>query len=288
MKTLEVVALEKKFGSFTALQSMNLTFYPGIYGILGENGAGKSTLINLLTDNLKRTKGDILLDKQDIISLGKEYRSLLGYMPQQSGYFEAFSVGMFLKYMAEIKGLTKKEYQCQIDEILERVNLTEKKNMRISTLSGGMRQRVMLAQAVLGNPEILILDEPTAGLDPKERIHIRNMILELSKDKCILLATHVVSDIESIADYILIMKRGSVIAKGKPEKLIANMQGKVWELNCEKEDIAKMLMRYPNANIIQTQTGVALRITSDQMVAEGRLVKDRINLEDVYLYYFRS
>jgi ABC-type multidrug transport system ATPase subunit len=243
--------------------------------------------MNLLTDNLKRTKGSILLDGEEILELGKAYRSKLGYMPQQNGYFDSFSVGMFLKYMAQCKGLDKKESGRQIDALLEKVNLSDKKNWRMDTLSGGMKQRVMLTQALLGNPDILILDEPTAGLDPKERIHIRNLILELSSNKCILLATHVVSDIESIADYILIMKKGELIAKGTPEELIADMFGKVCEVYCDKTEIPALLQQYPNANIIQTQQGVAFRVAGERRPKNAVVVNERINLEDVYLYYFQ-
>lgn len=196
---LELQGLKKTYGTVQALKGVNYTFTPGVYGILGANGAGKSTMINLITDNVSRDKGSdggkILYDGDDILKLGRKFRGLVGYMPQQQGFYEDFSPKAFLKYMAEIKGVKKKDGKTvnqQIDELLEIVNLTSVAYKKIGGFSGGMKQRVLLAQALLGDPSILILDEPTAGLDPKERIGIRNYIAELSKDKIILFATHVV------------------------------------------------------------------------------------------------
>ena len=228
---LEVRNLKKTYGTVQALKGISYTFTPGVYGILGANGAGKSTMINLITDNVSRDKvngGSICYEDEkgdeDILKLGKQFRALVGYMPQQQGFYEDFSPKAFLKYMAEIKGVKKiktvdengkevvKTVNQQIDELLEVVNLTKVAYKKIGGFSGGMKQRVLLAQALLGNPKILILDEPTAGLDPKERISIRNYIAELSKDKIILFATHVVSDIECIADQVLLLK--SEIALG--------------------------------------------------------------------------
>lgn len=209
---LELKSLKKTYGTVQALKGVNYKFESGIYGILGANGAGKSTMINLITDNVDRDKengGQILYDGKEILDMGKHFRKLVGYMPQQQGFYEDFSPRAFLKYMAQIKGIHKENekgqtVRQQIDELLETVNLTTVANRKIGEFSGGMKQRVLLAQALLGNPQILILDEPTAGLDPKERIGIRNYIAKLSKDKIILFATHVVSDIECIADRVLL------------------------------------------------------------------------------------
>ena len=214
---LELKELSKSYGSVKALNKISYTFKPGIYGILGANGAGKSTMINLITDNVSRDSnngGNILYDGEDILKLGKKFRAIVGYMPQQQGFYEDFSPKAFLKYMAEVKGLKRKNEEGksvaqQIDELLEVVNLTSVAYKKIGGFSGGMKQRVLLAQALLGNPKVLILDEPTAGLDPKERIGIRNYIAELSKDKIILFATHVVSDIECIADKVIPCKKGT-------------------------------------------------------------------------------
>ena len=182
--------------------------------------------MNLITDNVKRTSGEILYDGKEILDMGSSYRELIGYMPQQQGFYENFSARMFLYYMAELKGIKKKEAKKQIEDLLSLVNLSDVADKKIGGFSGGMKQRVLLAQALLGNPKILILDEPTAGLDPKERVNLRNYIYKLSEDKIILLATHVVSDVETIADRILVMKDGELVADDSPEKLVSMVDGK--------------------------------------------------------------
>ena len=295
---LQLIDLKKTYGTVQALKGVNYTFTPGIYGILGANGAGKSTMINLITDNVARDKGTgggrILYDGEDILKLGKDFRKLIGYMPQQQGFYEDFSPKAFLAYMAEIKGVksitmpdgTKKTVRQQIDELLEVVNLTNVAHKKIGGFSGGMKQRVLLAQALLGDPKILILDEPTAGLDPKERINIRNYIAELSKDKIILFATHVVSDIECIADKVMLLKKGEIIANGTPIELIESMSGKVGEITCSLDDVATLQEKYKVGNIRQRKDGLALRIVGDSLPSEAKPVLDNMDLEDVYLYYF--
>lgn len=303
---LELMNLKKTYSTVQALKGINYIFETGIYGILGANGAGKSTMINLITDNVARDKkdgGSILFSKEnedpkDILKLGKDFRAVVGYMPQQQGFYEDFSPRAFLKYMAEIKGvkarkivedngnITTKKVSQQIDELLEIVNLTSVANKRIGGFSGGMKQRVLLAQALLGNPKILILDEPTAGLDPKERISIRNYIAELSKNKIILFATHVVSDIECIADKVLLLKKGEIIADGTPSELIEAMAGKVGEIKCSLDEVEELQSKYKIGNIRQRKDGLALRIVGDELPEEAILTDDDINLEDVYLYYF--
>ena len=302
---LEVRNLKKTYGTVQALKGINYTFTPGVYGILGANGAGKSTMINLITDNVSRDKmngGSILFGEdsaeEDILKLGKQFRGLVGYMPQQQGFYEDFSPKAFLKYMAEIKGVKKikttddngnevvKTVNQQIDELLEVVNHTKVAYKKIGGFSGGMKQRVLLAQALLGNPKILILDEPTAGLDPKERISIRNYIAELSKDKIILFATHVVSDIECIADKVLLLKSGEIIATGTPVELIESMAGKVGEITCTLDEVGELQKEYKIGNIRQRKNGLALRVVGDELPEEAVKVGDNIDLEDVYLYYF--
>ena len=223
---LELKNVCKSYGKKAALKDFTYTFDKGIYGLLGANGAGKSTLMNLLTDNVSRNSGEILYDGREILDMGKNYLELLGYMPQQQGFYENFSARMFLYYIAELKGIKKKEAKRQIEELLDIVNLSEVADKKVGGFSGGMKQRVLLAQALLGSPKILILDEPTAGLDPKERVNFRKYIQRLSEDKIILVATHVVSDVETIADKILIMKDGELVADDSPEVLLKSVGGR--------------------------------------------------------------
>ena len=292
---LQLEHLSKTYGTVQALKDISYTFKPGIYGILGANGAGKSTMINLITDNVARDKGSaggsILYDGQDILKLGSRFRGIIGYMPQQQGFYEDFSPKAFLRYMAEIKGIKGKNengqtVKEQIDELLEVVNLTGVAYKKIGGFSGGMKQRVLLAEALLGDPDILILDEPTAGLDPKERIAIRNYIAELSRNKIILFATHVVSDIECIADYVLLLKKGEIIAMGTPVELIEKMHGKVAEITCTLDEVGKLQEKYHIGNIRQRKNGIALRLVGDELPDEAVMVDENIDLEDVYLYYF--
>ena len=223
---LRIEHLTKKYGEKVALRDFTYTFTPGIYGILGANGAGKSTLMNLITDNVKRNEGQILWNGTDILKLGKGFRAKLGYMPQQQGMYNDFSARAFLRYMAQIKEIPKKQANEQIEQLLDLVNLREDAHKKVGGFSGGMRQRVLLAQALLGDPKILILDEPTAGLDPRERLRLRQYISDLSQDRIVFLTTHIVSDIESIAGDVLLMKQGELVRHGAPEELISSCGGK--------------------------------------------------------------
>ncbi len=210
---LELKNITKKYRDKVALDGISLTLTEGIYGLLGPNGAGKSTLMNIITDNLKPDSGEVLWNGKSIRELKKKYRSLLGYAPQQQGLYETFTGKRFLNYMGILKEIPKKEMNNEIERVADYVNLVQMLDKPIRTYSGGMKQRLLIAQSIMGNPKLLIMDEPTAGLDPKERIRIRKKIRELSEGKIIMIATHVVSDIESIAKEIVILKKGTVIAK---------------------------------------------------------------------------
>ena len=217
---LEIRNLTKKYGDFTALDGVNITLDKGIYGLLGANGAGKSTLMNLITDNLKRTDGEILYNGKDILTLGSAFRKKVGYTPQLQGMYEDFSARAFLHYIGRLKGMKRKDCKVQTEEFLTIVGLEKKAHKRLGSFSGGMRQRVLLAAAMLDNPEILILDEPTAGLDVGERIRLCKYIAELGEERTVILATHIVSDIEAIADTVLLLNQGKIMISGSPEEVI--------------------------------------------------------------------
>lgn len=223
MYELKLRHVTKKYGEKIALDDFSFTFRTGIYGILGANGAGKSTMMNLITDNLKRDDGNILFNGRDIRYLGREYRKGLGYMPQQQGFYEGMTAESFLVYLAKLKEIPRREIIKEVDRVLDMVGMDDVRHHRIRSFSGGMKQRVLLAQALLGDPKVLILDEPTAGLDPKERARLRDHIYRLAQERIVLLATHIVSDIEAIADRILLLKDGRLLRSGTAEELISSL-----------------------------------------------------------------
>ena len=223
---LKLEGLEKRYGKKLALDGFSYTFKQGICGILGANGAGKSTMMNLITDNVSRDRGQILFDGKDVLKLGNAFRSVLGYMPQQQGLYDEMSAYSFLLYLAKLKELQSRAAKAQAARLLSLVNLSDAAHKKLGGFSGGMRQRVLLCQALLGAPKVVILDEPTAGLDPKERVRIRSYIHELAKECIVLWTTHIVSDIESIADDVILMKQGMLVAHGKPHELIDRIGGR--------------------------------------------------------------
>lgn len=220
---LELRNLTKRYGDVTALDSFSMTFKTGICGILGANGAGKSTLMNLITDNIKRDDGSITFNGREILEMGDEFRAVLGYMPQQQGVYERMTAQSFISYVARLKGMRGRKVASETERVLRLTNLYDFRHREVGQFSGGMKQRVLLAQALLGDTKVLILDEPTAGLDPRERVRIRGYISELSKDRIVLLATHIVSDIESIADRVLLIKKGRLLKVDTPANLIASL-----------------------------------------------------------------
>ena len=260
---------------------------PGIYGLLGPNGAGKSTLINLLTDNVKRDQGQILWDGVEILEMGKSYRKLLGYMPQQQGCYEEFAAGAFLIYIGQLKGMSKKEAQAKALELLKKMNLEDVMYKKIGEFSGGMKQRLLLAQALMNDPQILILDEPTAGVDPQERIRIRNYISQIASDKIVILATHIVSDVEAIAKEIILLKAGEVVQTGAPYKLIDKISENIYEIYIKQEELEQVQRQYIVGNIRYMEEGLAVKIITERLPKEYEYKNVFGNLEDVYLYYFQ-
>ena len=272
-------------GKTYAVDDVTVTFTPGVYGLLGPNGAGKSTLMNIITQNLKPDSGIVALDGVPIDRMGADYRSMLGYMPQQQTLYDDFTGDRFLWYLAALKGLDKRQARVVIDHTLEVVNLRQERHKKLRSYSGGMKQRILIAQALLNDPKLLILDEPTAGLDPKERIRIRNFISEVSKDKIVLLSTHVVSDVEFISKEILVMRSGQIKTKGTPQSLLDSMNGRVFEvLVTPEEQCACEGAGYKLSNIMLTQDRICLRIVSDIRPQNGQVREVYPNLEDVYLY----
>ena len=282
---IRISHLTKRFGDKTALDDVSLTLDAGVHALLGPNGAGKSTLINILTDSIERDKGEVLYNDYEITSLGAKYRELLGYMPQQQRLYDNYTAEEFLKYMAAVKGIAPARAREQIAELLKVVNLWEVRRKKVGGFSGGMKQRVLLAQALLGEPRILILDELTAGLDPSERINIRNYIATVAQKMIVLFATHVVSDIECIAKDVIMIRDGRICKTGTPMGLIDGMQGKVGELPCKLEDLEQLQTKYCVGNVYQRREGLRVRIVGDELPEEALPVKDSIDLEDVYMYH---
>lgn len=281
---IRIENLTKHYGSNCALKDFTVTLKPGVYGLLGPNGAGKSTLMGLLTDTVKRETGKIICEDKDILEMGAAFRKLIGYMPQQQGYYEEFSVGRYLHYMAALKGMSKQQAKKEITELLDVVGLGYCLHKKMGSLSGGMRQRILLAQSLLNDPKILLLDEPTAGLDPEERIRIRNYISELASDKIILLATHVVSDVESIAEQVLLLRKGELIAEDTPSNLIESVRPYVCEVLCPRDQLEAYQKQYTISNVTQFEGQLLLQLVGKDL-PPSRTEHPRVSLDDVYLYY---
>ena len=277
--------LTKEFGEFVAVDHINLTMTNGVYGLLGVNGAGKTTLMRMLCTLLKPTSGNIYCNGKDIFKMDGEYRNLLGYLPQDFGFYPEFTVNDYLLYIATIKGVRPAVARKRTNELISKVGLAKVANKKLKKLSGGMKRRAGIAQAMLNNPKILILDEPTVGLDPNERIRFRNLISELSEERLVLLSTHIVSDIEYIANEILMMKDGAILNKGTLDEIISTMPEKVWNCIVPQQSVSAITKRYKVSNMKSENHGVDLRIISAEKPCETA-VYVQPSLEDVFLYYF--
>lgn len=278
--------LTKQYGSFIALDGFSYEFTAGVYGLLGPNGAGKSTLMNIITDNLKATSGSVKFDGTETTKLGENFRKVLGYMPQQQGLYPNFTLERFLWYMAALKGMKKADAKADIERLLKLVNLQDCTSKRLGGFSGGMKQRALIAQAMLGNPKVIILDEPTAGLDPKERIRIRNLVSEIAFEKIVIIATHVVSDIEFIAKEVLLLKNGKIVDSGVPHELCEKIDGKVFEICCDESMLGDISKKFKVGNISKDEKNIYVRVISELLPKDFECKKVKPDLEDLYLYYF--
>mgnify|MGYP001156331267 FL=1 len=289
---LNINQITKSYGSNRALNEFTSVLEPGIYALLGPNGSGKSTLMNIITDNLKADSGEITYTSdngvtENVLKMGVRFREKLGFMPQYPGLYPNFTVERFMWYMAALKGLPKEKAKKEIPEILAAVELDDVPKRKIGALSGGMKQRLTLAQAVLGDPEILILDEPTAGLDPKQRISIRNYISRIAFNKIVIIATHVVSDIEFIARDIIMLKKGVIVDNAPPHELTKKIEGKVWNVPCLESEVQSTQDKFRVTNIARDDESgdVSLRVLSDEKPSEDSKIVTP-TLEDYYLYIF--
>lgn len=282
MNQLNINQLVKRYGDVIAIDDITFTLTDGVYGLIGPNGAGKSTLISIITTLQKESSGKLLWNEKEVSSIKKEeYRNLIGFMPQNQEGYDNFTGKQFLYYMATLKGMRKNQATKEIDQLIKQVNLENCIMRKIKTYSGGMRQRLMFAQALLNNPKIIVLDEPTAGLDPYERIRLRNYISEVAQGKIILIATHVMQDVESIAKELIIMNKGKVVIKGSIEYLLQQLKGKVYERIIKCEELTKYQKQYCISKVLRMNEDYVLRIVDEEV--GGKQVS--ADLEDVYLYY---
>ena len=283
---LEIRNVTKRYRDKTAVDAASITLTPGVWGLLGANGAGKTTLMRMIAGILQPTGGQILCDGVEIKALGGAYREKLGYLPQEFGFYPEFTVQDYLDYMAALKGLSRTDAARQIDALLERVSLAEVRRKKIIKLSGGMKRRVGIAQALLNDPEILILDEPTAGLDPGERVRFRNLLSEFAQERIVLISTHIVSDVEYIAAENAVMKNGRIIAQDTTEGLVKQIEGKVWQGSVPAEELPRWEHKLRVVNLRNEADGtVTLRYLADAPLLPGS-APAQPRLEDLYLWMF--
>jgi ABC-2 type transport system ATP-binding protein len=284
---LTIQNISKQFKELVAVNQFTAELSCGVYGLLGPNGAGKTTLLRMLADILRPTSGMIQLNGQDICSMGERYRDVLGYLPQQFGYYRQFTGRRFLMYIAALKGLEKRAAATKVEEVLQLVGLGYEADSKIKFYSGGMRQRLGIAQALLNDPKVLILDEPTAGLDPTERIRFRNILSEMSANRIILLSTHIVSDIEYVAKDVLLMKQGCLLKQDRLVSLLEELKESVWKVTVDESQLPILKQRYKIVNILRRDSGVEVRVLSPNKPLLTALPVTA-GLEDLYLHYFNE
>lgn len=285
MLELKLDRLKKQYGQKIAVDQVSYTFSKGVYGLLGANGAGKTTLLRMICGILQPTAGEVLVDGSGIVQMGGEYKRLLGYLPQEFGFYPEFTAQRYMLYLASLKALPADLARQKTEELLELVGLRGEEKHKIKTFSGGMLRRLGIAQAMLNDPEILIMDEPTSGLDPKERIRFRNIISALAKNRIVILSTHIVSDVEFSADRILMMKGGVLIRSGELPVVVEPVRGKVWEIEVPEAEVQRYNDRFAVSNLRNTEKGARLRVLSGDKPMENAAPVEP-NLEDAYLYYF--
>lgn len=287
MNKLEIKNLSKVYGKKVVNDNITITLENGVYGLLGPNGAGKSTLMKQITTLIKPNNGQILYNGKDIFKMDDDYRNILGYLPQEFGIYKNFTAKQFLQYIGALKGLKGKDLNRNIDELLELVGLYDVRNKAIGKFSGGMKRRVGIAQVLLNNPKIIVLDEPTAGLDPQERARFRNLIAKISRDKIIILSTHIISDIESVAKETIMIKNGKLLVKGTHKEILSHMKNKVYHIQVKNEyEIDKIQSKYKVVSIQSDVNSIVLRIVSDDIPTETDIQAVQAKFEDVYMFYF--
>lgn len=283
---LELLNVSKSYGKKEVLHDFNACFEAGIYGMLGPNGAGKSTLMNIITGLLKPNNGSVLFEGEDIDKLGKDYRNILGYLPQNPGLYPFYTGRQLLSYFAKLKNVSASK--SRLDELLALVHLSQEADKKVGEYSGGMKKRIGIAVALLNNPKVLVMDEPTAGLDPKERIRFRNIISKIKYESIIIISTHIVSDVEHIADCALLMDAGELLAADACNQLIGSMENKVWCMDINNDKALEYFGKYHIVSAVNTDMNhMRLRLIAEQKpFEEARAAYP--TLEDVYMYYFGS
>ena len=282
---LQLQDLRKQYGEKCAVNNVSVNLAPGVYGLLGANGAGKTTLMRMICGVLKPTSGSIRLNGKTVEQLGEQYYTHLGYMPQDFGFYPDFTAREFMLYMAAVKGLDKKLAKKRTENLLHMVNLSDVADKKIKSYSGGMKQRLGIAQAELNSPAILILDEPTAGLDPKERVRFRNLISDFAKEKIVILSTHIVSDVSYIADTILMMKEGHFLLQEPMSTVTDSIKGKVWEFFVDERAAEKYCREFSVVNLHHENNMVRLRMIEETAPGEDAQAVEP-SLEDLFLYHF--